>query len=133
VGQRIIDTSIARDVKDMLESVVVEGTGKRAKVPGYRVAGKTGTSHLSQSGGYSEDRYISVFAGFAPASDPRLAIVVVVQDPKAGDYFGGVVAAPVFSEVMGHALRLGGIEPDAIDDQRARAIDVTDVRDGDRS
>ena len=133
VGRRIIDTSIARDVKDMLESVVVDGTGKRAKVPGYRVAGKTGTSHLSQSGGYSEDRYISVFAGFAPVSDPRLAIVVVVQDPKEGDYFGGVVAAPVFSEVMGHALRLGGIEPDAIDDQRARAIDVTSVRDGDRS
>jgi len=59
--------------------------------------------------------------------------VVVVQDPKAGDYFGGVVAAPVFSEVMGHALRLGGIEPDAIDDQRARALDVTLVQDGDRS
>jgi len=133
VGQRIIDTSIARDVKNILESAVVEGTGKLAKVPGYRVAGKTGTSHLSQSGGYSEDRYISVFAGFAPVTDPRLAIVVVVQDPKAGDYFGGVVAAPVFSEVMGHALRLGGIEPDAIDDQRARALDVTLVQDGDRS
>ncbi|MFK8076890.1 MAG: peptidoglycan D,D-transpeptidase FtsI family protein, partial [Granulosicoccus sp.] len=118
-GRRVIDKDVAREVQAMLESVVSKGTGKRAQVPGYRIAGKTGTSHRSQEGGYAEDRYIAVFAGFAPASDPRLAIAVVVKDPKAGQHFGGVVAAPVFAEVMSQALRLGGIEPDAVDDRRA--------------
>lgn len=118
-GQRVIEKGIAREVRDMLESVVTEGTGTRAKVPGYRIAGKTGTSHRSQSGGYAEDRYVSVFAGFAPASRPEIAVVVVVHDPKAGEHFGSVVAAPVFANVMSHALRLQGVEPDDIDDQRA--------------
>lgn len=119
-GPRAIDNVISNEVAEMLESVVVNGSGKRARIPGYRVAGKTGTSHRSQSGGYSEDRYISLFAGFAPVSDPQLATVVVVHDPKAGDYFGGVVAAPVFAEVMSHALRLGGVEPDDISDPRVQ-------------
>ncbi len=120
-GQRVIDGDIARAVNSMLESVVTDGTGHRAAIPGYRVAGKTGTSHQSQSGGYAEDRYVSVFAGFAPASDPELAAVVVVHDPKAGEHFGSVVSAPVFADVMSHALRLGGVEPDDIDDRRADA------------
>jgi len=123
-GRRVIDKSVAQDVNRMLESVVVNGSGKRAQVPGYRVAGKTGTSHRSQSGGYAEDRYASMFAGFAPASNPRLAAVVIVHDPKGGEHFGGVVAAPVFAEVMSHGLRLQGIEPDAIHDQRAMASDL---------
>ncbi|MEE9321870.1 MAG: penicillin-binding protein 2 [Granulosicoccus sp.] len=120
-GQRVIDAGIAQEIRGMLESVVNEGTGHRAKVPGFRIAGKTGTSHRSQSGGYAEDRYVSVFAGLAPASRPELAAVVVIHDPKAGDYFGSVVAAPVFAEIMSHALRLGGIEPDDMSDQRAAA------------
>lgn len=124
-GRRVIESNHASDVADMLESVVSNGTGKRARVPGYSVAGKTGTSHVSQSGGYLENSYVSVFAGFAPASNPELATVVVIQDPKAGQHFGGVVAAPVFAEVMSHGLRLGGIEPDAVDEQRARAQLVT--------
>ncbi len=134
-GQRVIDTAIAREVNSMLEAVVNEGSGKRAHVPGYRVAGKTGTSHRSQSGGYSEDSYVSVFAGFAPVSDPRLAMVVVVHDPKAGQHFGGAVAAPVFADVMSHALRLGGIEPDNVDDRRASMAPPTVVvaQDGDQS
>ncbi|MFK8079220.1 MAG: peptidoglycan D,D-transpeptidase FtsI family protein [Granulosicoccus sp.] len=133
-GQRVIDVSIARDIRSMLESVVIKGSGTRAQVPGYRVAGKTGTAHRSQSGGYAEDRYASLFAGFAPASDPRLAIVVVVHDPKAGEHFGGAVAAPVFAEVMSHALRLMGVEPDDVDQERAEAPVIT-VPDplGDRS
>jgi len=122
---RAIDKTIARDVNRMLESVVTLGSGKLAKVPGYRVAGKTGTAHRSQSGGYAEDRYASLFAGFAPASDPRLAIVVVVHDPKAGEHFGGAVAAPVFAEVMSHALRLLGVEPDDVDQERAEAANLT--------
>lgn len=119
-AQRVIDQSIARDVQKMLESVVTNGSGTRARIPGYTVAGKTGTSHRSKSGGYAEDRYISLFAGYAPASDPQLATVVVLHDPKAGDYFGGVVAAPVFAEVMAHGLRLNGIEPDAVGSTRAQ-------------
>ena len=119
-GQRVIDSSIAQDIKTMLESVVINGSGKRAKVPGYRVAGKSGTAHRSEFGGYAEDRYASLFAGFAPASNPRLAVVVVIHDPKAGEHFGGAVAAPVFAEIMSHALRLLGIEPDDIDHKRAQ-------------
>lgn len=129
-GQRVIEKGIAEEVRNMLESVVTEGTGSRAKVPGYRIAGKTGTSHRSQSGGYAEDRYVSVFAGFAPASRPEIAAVVVVHDPKAGEHFGSVVAAPVFANVMSHALRLQGVEPDDIDDQRAN---LPIIKSGDRS
>lgn len=117
-GQRVIDEDIAHDVKKMLESVVIDGSGTQARIPGYRVAGKTGTSHKSQSGGYADDSYVSVFAGFAPASNPQLAAVVVVHDPKAGKHFGGAVAAPVFAEVMSHGLRLKGVEPDDIDGSR---------------
>ena len=133
-GQRVIDSSIAQEINGMLESVVINGSGKRAKVPGYRVAGKTGTAHRSQSGGYAEDRYASLFAGFAPASNPRLAIVVVIHDPKAGEHFGGAVAAPVFAEVMSHALRLLGVEPDDLDQTRAEAPTTENFRlAGDRS
>ncbi len=131
-GQRVIDESIASDVVRMLEAVVEEGSGKRAHIPGYRVAGKTGTSHKSQKGGYADDRYVSVFAGFAPVSDPRLAAVVVVHDPKAGTHFGGTVAAPVFADVMSHGLRLGGIEPDDIDGRREQ-VSVQVIPQGDRS
>lgn len=134
VGQRVIDTSIARAVRSMLESVVVKGSGTRAHIPGYRIAGKTGTSHRSQSGGYAEDRYVSVFAGFAPASDPQLAIAVVVHDPKAGQHFGGAVAAPIFRDVMSHGLRLEGVEPDDVDDRRAQVPElVIQDKEGDRS
>lgn len=114
-GQRIIPEDVAVRLHGMLESVVSdEGTGKFARIPGYRVAGKTGTSHRAQGGGYAEDRYVSVFAGFAPASAPRFAAVVVVHDPTAGEHYGGAVAAPVFASVMANALRLQAVEPDNI-------------------
>lgn len=112
-GKRIISKKVAGELKYMLESAVSdEGTGRAARIPGYRVAGKTGTSHRAQGGSYAEDRYISVFAGFAPVSQPRFASVVVVHDPSAGQHFGGSVAAPVFASVMANALRLHAIEPD---------------------
>ena len=113
-ASRVLDERVADAVRTVLEAVVDGGTGHRAGVPGYRVGGKTGTSHRARSGGYAEDRYVSVFAGFAPASDPRLAAVVVVHDPQAGEHFGSVVAAPVFADIMSHALRLEGIEPDDV-------------------
>jgi len=132
-GVQVIDPQIARDVTSMLESVVTDGTGGRAKIPGYRIAGKTGTSHRSVSGGYAEDRYVSVFAGYAPASRPELATVVVIHDPKAGEHFGSVVAAPVFADVMSHALRIQNVEPDDVDDQRLGLGPVLGQSQGDRS
>ena len=96
-------------VQAMLESVTqAGGTGTRAKVAGYRVAGKTGTSRKSQSGGYSENRYISLFVGFAPVSRPEIAVLVSVDEPTGGQFYGGAVAAPVFSKIMSSALRLRG-------------------------
>ena len=127
-GERVLDEQVAQQVTSMMESVVSEsGTGIRARVPGYRVAGKTGTTYKSHSGGYDEERYISLFAGFAPASDPRLAMVVVMHDPSAGQHYGGQVAAPVFSEVMSNALRILGVKPDDWDSLAARVRDEVDL------
>ncbi|WP_255505403.1 penicillin-binding transpeptidase domain-containing protein [Alkalisalibacterium limincola] len=97
----------------MLETVTgPEGSATRARVVGYRVAGKTGTSRKASVGGYQR-RYLSLFAGLVPASNPRLAMVVVIDDPKGSGYYGGLVAAPVFAGVMEGALRLLDVPPDA--------------------
>ena len=112
-GQRVISSKIAKQIKIMMEKVVQSGgTGTKAQVAGYRVAGKTGTAKKAIAGGYSDDRYISIFAGIAPASKPRLAMVVVINEPRAGVYYGGEVAGPVFSNVMSGSLRLLGVTPD---------------------
>ena len=112
-GQRVMRASVARTVVKMLEAVVSrEGTAPLAAVPGYRVAGKTGTAKKSIAGGYAEDKYLSLFAGIAPASNPRLVMVVMINEPGGKDYYGGLVAAPVFSKVMSDALRLLNIPPD---------------------
>ena len=113
-GERILDESVCRSLIQLLEAVTTQegATGVRARIPGYRVAGKTGTAWKSVNGSYSKDRYTSVFAGLAPASNPRLAAVVVIDEPSAGKYFGGDVAAPVFSAVVGGALRLLAVAPD---------------------
>jgi cell division protein FtsI (penicillin-binding protein 3) len=101
-------------VRKMLEMVTQPGgTATRAQVPGYRVAGKTGTAHKLVGMNYASDRYIASFVGFAPASHPRLVIAVMLDEPSGKYYYGGEVAAPVFSNVMAGALRLLGIEPDA--------------------
>jgi cell division protein FtsI (penicillin-binding protein 3) len=89
-----------------------EGTAKRAAVPGYRVAGKTGTVRKSVAGGYARDRYQAVFAGMIPATRPRLVMAVMIDEPRAGEYYGGIVAAPVFSRVMAGAMRLLNVPPD---------------------
>ena len=90
------------------------GTGMKAAVQGYRVAGKTGTAWKFAAGGYSEDKYISIFAGLAPASDPELAAVVVIDEPSGELYYGSDVAAPVFADVMTESLRLLAVAPDAL-------------------
>jgi cell division protein FtsI (penicillin-binding protein 3) len=112
-GMQVIAPGIAKQIRTMLESAVEkEGTGQLAVVRGYKVGGKTGTVHKAISGGYSEDRYLSLFAGFAPVEDPRLVMVVMIDEPKGLQYFGGQIAAPVFSKVMAGALRLMDIPPD---------------------
>jgi cell division protein FtsI (penicillin-binding protein 3) len=115
-AREVIAPRVARQVREMLERAVqTGGTGTRAGVAGYRVAGKTGTARKAGSGGYTEEHYLSIFAGMAPASRPRLAMVVVVDHPDDGEYYGGVIAAPVFSRVMEGALRLLDVAPDNLE------------------
>jgi len=116
-----MSSKTARALRSMMQAVAsAEGTAPAAAVPGYRVAGKTGTVKKSISGGYADDRYMAVFAGIAPASDPRLVMVVMIDEPGAGQYYGGQVAAPVFSKVMAGALRLLNVAPDAPQQDGAR-------------
>lgn len=116
---RVIDAEFARQMRLMLQQATgSDSTGKRANINGYSVGGKTGTLHkLKASGGYDEHRYMSAFAGFSPIENPRLVTVVVIDEPSSGDYFGGLVAAPVFSEVTGNALRLMQVTPDKMTDK----------------
>jgi cell division protein FtsI (penicillin-binding protein 3) len=113
-GRRVLAEGTAREMRTMLEMAVQPGgTAPRAQIMGYRVGGKTGTAHKQEHGGYAANKYISSFVGFAPASNPRLVIAVMLDEPSAGEYYGGAVAAPVFSQVMGGALRVLGVPPDA--------------------
>jgi cell division protein FtsI (penicillin-binding protein 3) len=113
VGSRIVPKRVANVVLRMMEGVVADGgTGHRAAVSGYRVAGKTGTVRKAAAGGYAKDRYLALFAGIAPASAPRLVVVVVIDEPRGDAYYGGEVAAPLFAEVMAGALRLLAVAPD---------------------
>jgi cell division protein FtsI (penicillin-binding protein 3) len=113
-GARALDDAVAHTLIRLLEAVVSpDGGGKHATIPGYTVAGKTGTAWKATAGGYATDRYLAVFGGVAPASAPRLAAVVIIDEPGAGKYYGGDVAAPVFSGVVGGALRLLAVPPDA--------------------
>ena len=114
-GEQVLAADSAAAVRRMLEAVVAPGgTGTKAAVTGYRIAGKTGTAWKFAAGGYSEDKYISIFAGLAPASDPRLAAVVVIDEPTGALSYGSDVAAPVFSDVVSESLRLLAIPPDAM-------------------
>lgn len=114
-GQRVMSADTARAVRKMMQRVTSEeGTAKRANVANYSVAGKTGTVHKFVAGGYAEDRYLSIFAGMAPADKPELVMVVMIDEPRNGEYFGGLVAAPVFSRVMAGAMRLLDITPDVV-------------------
>ncbi|MGI9200505.1 MAG: peptidoglycan D,D-transpeptidase FtsI family protein [Woeseiaceae bacterium] len=114
-GEQMVSAESADAVRRMLEEVVRPGgTATEAAVDGYRIAGKTGTSWKFAVGGYSKDKYISVFAGLAPASNPRLATVVVIDEPSGELYYGGDVAAPVFADVMSESLRMLAVPPDAL-------------------
>ena len=110
IGQRVFSEKITKDVVGMLEKVAIKN--KRAMVEGYRVGVKTGTARKIENGHYV-NKYVAFTAGIAPISDPRYALVILINDPKAGQYYGGAVSAPVFSSIMGYTLRANGIAPDA--------------------
>jgi cell division protein FtsI (penicillin-binding protein 3) len=117
-GVRVIEEQLARDMLRMMEQVVSEnGTGKQAALISYRVAGKTGTAWKAKeaSAGYDTDRYVATFGGVVPASNPRLAAIVMIDEPRGDAYYGGDVAAPVFANVMAGALRLLGVPADNLD------------------
>jgi len=128
-GERVLDEGAARDLVTMLEAVVSDaGTARRARVIGYRVSGKTGTAwKASETGGYTTNKYMAVFGGVAPASNPRFAAVVVIDEPTGGAFYGGEVAAPVFSAVMSGALRLLAVPPDDL--QRMPATTLVQAQD----
>ncbi|MGA9028380.1 MAG: penicillin-binding transpeptidase domain-containing protein [Steroidobacteraceae bacterium] len=122
-GERVMDARMAQSIVQLMQQVVaIGGTGKRASVMGYQVAGKTGTAWKSFEGGYSTDRYMAVFAGVVPASHPKLATVVVIDEPSGDKFYGGDVAAPVFSNVMSGALRLMDIPPDDLQNVPAATL-----------
>ena len=112
-GKRVFSAQTAREVRTMLEMAVQPGgTAPKAHIPGYRVAGKTGTAHKIEGGAYA-NKYVASFVGFAPASEPRLIVAVMIDEPSNGKHFGGDVAAPVFAQVMAGSLRTLGVAPDA--------------------
>ncbi len=114
-GVRVLPTETARDLRVLLEAALApDGSAVGARVRGYRVAGKTGTVRKTEAGGYALDRHLSVFAGIAPASRPRIVAVIVIDEPTRGGYYGGEVAAPVFGRVAAGALRLLDVAPDGL-------------------
>jgi cell division protein FtsI (penicillin-binding protein 3) len=120
ISRHVMKVSTANEMISMMTEVVgPEGTAQRAAVDGYQIAGKTGTVRKSIAGGYQKDDYVSVFAGIAPASNPRLVMAVMLDEPTQNGYYGGVVAAPVFQEVISNALRILDIAPDDLPLQTA--------------
>lgn len=127
-GKRVISAKTSRIVRHLLQTVVAPGgTATQAAIPGYQVAGKTGTVRKFIDGAYHDDRYLALFAGFAPVQNPRLAMVVMLDEPRSQQYYGGQVAAPVFSRVMGESLRLLNIQPDGSRQAPVRLAQNTQV------
>ncbi len=125
--ERVISSATSAALLDMLEIVVSVGSGSLASVPGFRVAGKTGTAKKSGVGGYSEDKYIAIFAGIAPVTKPKLVVVVVIDEPRTGVYYGGEVAAPVFASIASGALRLLGVPPDNLQEPALHIAALTEA------
>jgi len=124
-GERVMSAKTAAAVRKMMRQVVSgKGTASEARVANYSVAGKTGTVHKFTAGGYAENRYLSIFTGMVPATDPKLVMVVMIDEPRNGEHFGGKVAAPVFSKVMAGAMRLLDVPPDSVEPGRLVLDDV---------
>jgi cell division protein FtsI (penicillin-binding protein 3) len=114
VGERAFETGIVAAIVRMMTGVdSLHGTAPKARVAGYTIAGKTGTSRKVGPGGYDEDRHVAFFAGMAPAVDPRVVVIVVIDEPQGDIFGGGEVAGPVFSRVVARALRILNVEPEA--------------------
>jgi len=114
-GERVLTPKLAKQMLTLLEAVFAKGgTAESISVPGYRVAGKTGTSKMVGEEGYQKHRYISSFVGIAPVSHPRLVVTVVIQDPQGKNYYGGLVSGPVFQKIMEGSLRILDVPPDAL-------------------
>jgi cell division protein FtsI (penicillin-binding protein 3) len=112
-GERVMKAKNAQQMVTLLEAVVSKGAGgEKASVPGYRVAGKTGTSWIASAGGYQKNHYNSSFVGMAPASNPRFVVAVVIHDPQGKNYYGGLVSGPVFEKIMEGTLRALEVSPD---------------------
>jgi cell division protein FtsI (penicillin-binding protein 3) len=123
-GVQVMSESVAKTIQGMLQQVVEAPRGVyRAQVPGYHVSGKSGTARKNSVGskGYRENAYRSLFAGFAPSSNPRYAMLVVIDEPGKAGYYGGLVSAPVFSRVMSSVLRLMNVAPDNLPEAPAAA------------
>ena len=121
--QRVLSARAVRQVRAMMEEAVSrKGTGFKASVPGYRVAGKTGTVHKIIHGRYASNRYFSLFAGMVPASNPRLVMVIIIDEPKGKAYYGGTVAAPVFGKTMGEVLRILNVTPDDLPSMKIAGV-----------
>jgi cell division protein FtsI (penicillin-binding protein 3) len=113
-GKQVFSVQTAHEVRQMLEMVVqAGGTAPQAAIPGYRTGGKTGTAMKLEGGRYTTSKYVASFVGIAPISDPRLIVAVMIDEPSNGKHYGGEVAAPVFAQVMGGALRTLGVAADA--------------------
>jgi cell division protein FtsI (penicillin-binding protein 3) len=113
VGVRVMEARHAAAVRHMLHLVTQQGgTAPKAQTIGYSVGGKTGTAHKQEGKGYASKKYRGFFVGLAPVEQPRIVVAVMIDEPSAGQYYGGVVAAPVFSEVVQQSLRMLGIQPD---------------------
>ncbi|WP_034177551.1 penicillin-binding transpeptidase domain-containing protein, partial [Burkholderia ambifaria] len=113
-GHRVTSPQTAAAIRSMLESAVGEGgTGRRARVDGYRIGGKTGTARKQVGATYAKGKYRALFAGMAPMSNPRLIVAVMIDEPRGKGYYGGTVAGPVFSSITSGALQLLGVPPDA--------------------
>ena len=112
-GMRVMSVKTAQAVREMLNMVTLEGgTATKAQAMGYSVGGKTGTAYKQEGKGYNEKKYRAWFVGIAPIRNPRIVVAVMVDEPSAGKYYGGDVAAPVFSEVVQQTLRTLGVQPD---------------------
>ena len=112
-GTRVISRQDSEAIREMLEGVLAPGgTAQEVDVPGYTLAGKTGTAEKAVNGGYSKTRFVASFMGFAPAENPQLLVGVIVDEPSGGDYYGGSVAAPAFGEIASFALPYLGIAPE---------------------
>ncbi|MFO7152636.1 MAG: stage V sporulation protein D [Bacillota bacterium] len=121
--RQVISEDTARELKSLLESVVENGTGGRAKIEGYKVAGKTGTAEK-----YADGKYVASFVGFAPADDPQFVVLVIIDEPSAGIYYGGQIAAPVFQKVMADILKYKGVKPETSESESKESVKVPDVR-----